>query len=296
MSLPGSVRKGVADGIYGRETIEAVKRFQRSNGLLLVDGFAGRETIVLLDDTLAQEAGMSWPIPAGPPSSPSDPDYEIGSGDPPLHHDPGAGVWNSKPAEASYVALKLSILEILPEAAVVVGIDAARHMAHYLRNTGKDLTINLEGMVKDVPSAQVRYRDEVAEVQSFVETVPPGTNPIRSKMVEQKCNKKSENANWYFAIGGYSTWGRGTATVAGDPSNRTYSDDFEYKFYDRYNWDAGKSVTFHSITVTDKFMGEFHRQGLAQEFECFGSFKRKFSWKKGDAIPPGQMDGPGARS
>jgi hypothetical protein len=48
--------------------------------------------------------------------------------------------------------------------------------------------------------------------------------------------------------------------------------------------------------VTDKFMGEFHRQGLAQEFECFGSFKRKFSWKKGDAIPPGQMDGPGGRS
>jgi hypothetical protein len=62
----------VADGIYGRETIEAVKSFQRANYLSLVDGFAGRETIVLLDGMLAKESGMSWPIPAGPPSSPSD--------------------------------------------------------------------------------------------------------------------------------------------------------------------------------------------------------------------------------
>jgi hypothetical protein len=119
--------------------------------------------------------------------------------------------------------------------------------------------------------------EEVAEVQRFVETLPPGRTPLGRKRPRAEYKKQRENANWHFAIGGYSTWGRGTATVAGDPSNRTYSVDFEYKFYDRYNWDAGKSVTFHSIIATDKFMGEFHRQGLAQEFECFGSFKRTFS-------------------
>jgi hypothetical protein len=42
-----------------------------------------------------------------------------------------------------------------------------------------------------------------------------------------------------------------------------------------------KYPPFAGITVTDKFMGEFHRQGL--------------SWKKGDPIPQGQLDGPGGR-
>jgi len=87
----------------------------------------------------------------------------------------------------------------------------------------------------------------------------------------------------------------GRAVVSGDAVHRTFSVDFEYKFYDRYNWDGGKSVTIHGITITDAFMGEFHRQGLAKEYDCYGSFKRSFSWKKGDPIPQAQLDGPGGR-
>jgi hypothetical protein len=34
------------------------------------------------------------------------------------------------------------------------------------------------------------------------------------------------------------------------------------------------------FTVTDKFMGEFHREGLAHEFDCVGTLKRRFTWKK----------------
>jgi hypothetical protein len=68
-----------------------------------------------------------------------------------------------------------------------------------------------------------------------------------------------------------------------------YELNFEYKFYDRYNWDAGKSVTFAGITVTDVFMGEFHRQGLAREFDCYGAFKRHLTWKKGEEIPKQQL-------
>jgi hypothetical protein len=42
-------------------------------------------------------------------------------------------------------------------------------------------------------------------------------------------------------------------------------------------------------------MGEFHRQGLAKEYDCFGSFKRHLTWKKGEAIPPNQLVAPGGR-
>ena len=50
------------------------------------------------------------------------------------------------------------------------------------------------------------------------------------------------------------------------------------------------------ITITDQFMGEFHRQGLAQEFDCIGSFKRRFTWTAGSAIPAGQLHVPGGRA
>jgi hypothetical protein len=71
---------------------------------------------------------------------------------------------------------------------------------------------------------------------------------------------------------------------------------FRYNFYDRYNWDNGKSVELAGITITDKFMGEFHRQGLGQEFDCAGSFERRFSWQAGTTIPAGQLHAPGGRA
>lgn len=111
-------------------------------------------------------------------------------------------------------------------------------------------------------------------------------------MLEGGYNLKSENWNWFFAIGGYSRWGKGTATVTDKPTGRELALDFEYKFYDRYNWDKGKKVKLFNITITDEFMGEFHRQGLAKEFECFGSFRRHFAWKKGQHIPKEQLDRP----
>src|SRR6185312_1396367 len=293
--LPRSMLKGVPDGIYGPETFEAVKKFQRDNKISPADGVAGRATITLLDSLLASAAAPAPPVPPGPPPSPVDRNYEIGTRDPPTGHDPGAGVWSSKPTEVAYLALKAGIIEVLPQATVLIGPDAAVHMSNYLANTGRTLTIRLENMVKDVPSARRRYEREVSQMQRFVETLPAGTNPITPKSVENGYNTQVESRNWFFAIGGYSTWGKGIATVVKGTSGFVYDVDFEYKFYDRYNWDAGKSVTFAGITVTDKFMGEFHRQGIAKEYDCIGSFKRKFSWKKGDPISPNQLDGPGGR-
>jgi hypothetical protein len=41
---------------------------------------------------------------------------------------------------------------------------------------------------------------------------------------------------------------------------------------------------------------EFNRQGLAHEFDCIGSFKRRFTWTAGTAIPAGQLHVPGGRA
>lgn len=66
--------------------------------------------------------------------------------------------------------------------------------------------------------------------------------------------------------------------------------ELEYHVYDRYNWDNGKSVD--GVVITDRFKGEFHLQGLAQEFDAVGSFKRSFQWRRGDVIPRPILTGP----
>jgi hypothetical protein len=195
--------------------------------------------------------------------------------------------------------LKEAILEILPprgsSATLFIGPNAAIHMLHYLNRSGNRLTINLEGMVESGPTATARFRNEVAQAQAFVETLPVGTHAITSRTAESAYNNKNESKDWYYAVGGYSTWGKGTTTVTSGAAGKEYELQFEYKFYDRYNWDGGKSVEIAGITITDEFMGEFHRQGLAQEFDMTGSFRRTFRWKQGAAIPEDQYKGSGGR-
>jgi hypothetical protein len=55
----------------------------------------------------------------------------------------------------------------------------------------------------------------------------------------------------------------GTAVVSEIGGQRQFELDFQYDYFDRYNWDKGKSVDIAGTTITDQFMGEFHRQRLA---------------------------------
>ena len=64
--------------------------------------------------------------------------YKIGTSDPKIAPDVGAGVWNSTKATYEMIAKKVAILNILPHAYVIIGDDATKHMFHYLHNTGKD--------------------------------------------------------------------------------------------------------------------------------------------------------------
>jgi hypothetical protein len=301
--LPVSTRKtGAPDGAFGNETFEALKEFQKKQkapvnhpDAFKPDGVAGRNTITRMDELLLALHTAPHVPPPPPPPPPISPHYQLGSADPATSHDAGAGKWNSKPTTATSLALKLAILDILPSATVVIGDDAAFNMMHYLANSGRTINIDLEGMVKEVPSAKERYEAEVAQAQAFVEQLPSGTHEITSRMPQGGYNYKEENWNWFFAIGGYSTWGKGQARVKETPAGREFELDFKYKFYDRYNWDGGKSVTIFKIRITDEAMGEFHRQGIAQEYDCVGSFKRQLRWRQGQAIPQQQIDNPVGR-
>ena len=303
--FPISTKKtGRPDGIYGRETVDVIRQFQEDSKLPLKDGVAGKNTISLLDKTLTKSDKKSFVPPKSYkpliPIPPKDRDYTIGDSNPKIVPDRGAGVFDSESTEASLWALKQAILEVLPprgmSASVLVGADASKHMLHYLSAKGTKLHINLEGMIDAGPTAKAHFVNEVSQAQKFVEKLSVGRHKITSKTAESAYNYKSETKNWFYAVGGYSTWGKGFATVKKEASGKLiYSLDFEYHFYDRYNWDKGKAVNIGPVTITDEFMGSFHRQGLAREYDAVGLIKRKFSWKQGQAIPPEQYNRRGGR-
>jgi peptidoglycan hydrolase-like protein with peptidoglycan-binding domain len=285
--------KGYPDGKYGNETKSVVEKFQVKYSLSK-DGVAGHHTILKLDSLMVAKYKKSLK-PTAPlvPLPPVDRNYTIGTSNPIIKTDPGAGPFNTTKTETSMWALKQAILEILPprgySALVFIGPDAVKHMYHYLQAKGTSLTIRLENMIKEVPSAKKRFENEVNQAKKFVESLPIGSHSITSKKPDSAYNAKIENKNWYFAVGGYSTWGKGTAVVTKAAGGTLeYTLNFEYHFYDRYNWDKGKSVTISGIKITDEFMGEFHRQGLAKEYDEVGVIKRQFRWKQGQTIPSDQ--------
>jgi hypothetical protein len=138
---------------------------------------------------------------------------------------------------------------------------------------------------------------EVKQAQTLIEILPEGTHRITSQQMDWGYNLPTENSNWYYAIGGYKAWGKGLVKVSFSGGVRRYELDFEYHVKDRYNWDGGKQVEIPTpfsdddpLIITDHFMGEFHRQGLAREFFCFGSVRRKLSWQQGVPISQSQLD------
>ena len=290
--------KGTPDGVFGDETVAAVRAFQTDHKLK-PDGIAGHKTITTLDALLPAAGPFKPPkLPKPSPPAPTPPplvvpkgtvptivpmpvsaDFKIGSDDPRIIPDKGAGIWNSKPTEILMQVKKAGIIQVLGPAYVLIGDDAVKHMAHYLNNTGNPLTIDLEGMVAEVPSAKILFEREVQRIKLYVQQLPSGTFDVTSTHAVNGYNGKGESPNWFFAVGGYSVWTKGKATIVGTGPGHECKLELEYKFYDRYNWDGGKHVYIAGIEITDEAMGEFHRQGIAKEYDEVGSFRRTLTWK-----------------
>lgn len=183
--------------------------------------------------------------------------YKIGTGDPVISYDLGAGMWNSKPKTQKMSILKSEIRGHLPHAFLIIGDDAARHMKHYFKNTGKDYIIDLEDMIDDVPDAKQLYENEIDKVKQLIATLPNGTHHFTTDTADRGYNRKVQNWNWYYAVGGYSYWIKGTAKVETDSSGkRKYRLDYEYKVVDRYNWDHGKHVTIFGLKINVLHRGD----------------------------------------
>ena len=313
--LPKSVKKAnkAPDGVLGDETFLAIKAFQAAHKLR-ADGIAGRMTIRTLDHELPPapvpplpqpppkpKGKQTRPKPVGdPPPPPGEPQmpasilpfsdfYKEGTDDPIPKTDKGAGAWKSAPLTLRSMAIKVAITAqpfFYGATMAGIGVNATRHLVHYFGNTGRDYKIDLEGMFADNKHARENVLEfEIGCMADYIDTCPDGTWSITCKQVIQNdytYNTKEHSKDWYFAIGGYGVWTKAKARI---PFKGKVHADIELKFFDRYNWDGNKKVDIAGLEITDEFMGDFHREGLAREFNCVGSLKRKLSWERFTRVP-----------
>jgi len=151
--------------------------------------------------------------------------------------------------------------------------DAARNLFHFLNNSGRPLDMNTNGMLKDLPSLQNNVNSDLNRMTSeAVEKAKTSgyTGPVTYPFVtdwQDEYAEKSENANWFYATGGYQHATAGTITVYPDGS---YKYAYQVHTADRYNWDGDKKTGIGPLTIYDTELQELHRAGIAQEFDLVG--------------------------
>lgn len=191
--------------------------------------------------------------------------------------DPGAGVHGSQPwyARGDDVAFE-QVARAASTAADALGYtNAARHLNHYLDNSGDDLTVDPARIARDVPQFGQSVEQQLdAQVNAAIEqAVADGCygEPIAFDSGWQGFYiDKDMNADWFYAMGGIQHSVTGTVVVQpGDPPTAEVS--YQVHVFDRYNWDGGKTTTIGPVTITDQQMGELHTAGLAQEYDIVGS-------------------------
>lgn len=157
--------------------------------------------------------------------------------------------------------------------------DASKNLLHFLGNTGAPLDINVDRMLEDLPEFQevvdeVKHHSvrQALDAAKQMETATPVTYPFTTDW-DVHYAKKRDDANWFYATGGYSYALAGTVTVyPPDETSSEWRHEVAYQVHvaDRYNWDGSKQTQIGPLTVTDAQLAELHRAGIAREFDLVG--------------------------
>jgi hypothetical protein len=161
--------------------------------------------------------------------------------------------------------------------------DAARHMRHYLLNSGKTLEVDVRKMVRDSERPRWYFFNEINDAMSSAEEVADLNPQLKRMRLAGNWNlgengKSDSGGNWFYAVGGYSAAGYAEVDVLDDCK---FNMSFSYYFADKYNWDRGKHVKILGYTVSDVTLGRLHEVGLAHEFEMTGKVWRNVYWERG---------------
>lgn len=185
--------------------------------------------------------------------------------------------------------------------------DAARHMAHYLGNSGTDMELPVDKMMSDVPGFTAHIEDSIREHQAawrddaLAEFRRNGGQPV--SMPVETGNRDFSftpdvDNNWFYAVGSTRSNVTGVVTVIADENGQPKVGlDYQANAWDRYNWDESKGVTIDlpwggEMSIPDGQMARLHTTGIAQEFDMAGSSSVKHYDLGGPAPNQGSLPQP----
>lgn len=219
--------------------------------------------------------------------------YILGREEPEYSIDVGSGEWCSAGHFSEQFYYYKYYLEQLIDGSLYLKYRypfARENLLHYLQNTGEDIHINLTDMMGKSAQLRDNYVQLLDAAKSFCKTLPPGQHEFTSAHVNTD-DFISSDPDLFYAIGGYQYWGKGRVQITEDKYKNTMSNGsrlcgynltFQFKFFDRYNWNvsvANSGVRLGSIVpVNDTFMGRFHQECLAREYNIFGAIESEVKW------------------
>ncbi|GAA2813711.1 hypothetical protein [Saccharopolyspora taberi] len=194
---------------------------------------------------------------------------------------PGSGPWGARePTWQDYVTS--AKFNAMAGAADAMGYtNAARHMEHYLTNTGEPLQVDPGLMLRDSAGFRENLQEELAgndeewrkrAVEEFNRNGGQPTRiPVETQWKSHSFDQETE-PDWYYASGSMHYKVTGAVEVTPSPGGEP-NVEMKYKVHveDPYNWDKGKGVDIFGTGVADVEPGTLHQTGLAREYQLSGS-------------------------
>ncbi|KAJ9641503.1 hypothetical protein H2199_005473 [Coniosporium tulheliwenetii] len=175
------------------------------------------------------------PAPADPPK-PADGD--------------GIGPYNSQDAGIRDRLAKAKFYTVAVAAGELGLVNAERGMRHYLGNSGDDLNVTPESMM----SGLSKFRESV-------KALAQNEAAAAYKSISGASGEKAFRSSWKNF-----TPPRIRAGIASGGGSLKY----RVHVFDRYNWDAGKSVDIGPFHFEDTELGNLHLKGLARSIRFVG--------------------------
>jgi hypothetical protein len=168
--------------------------------------------------------------------------------------------------------------------------NASLFLQHFLANTGTKHTADVKSLTSKSTFANNYMVKDVNDAMAFAEAnVKPGSGARIVTTGESAGRNASDSLDWFYALGYYRTWARGTVSHGlekpGLPAKFTMT--WQYSIRDDYGFSAKPKKFGIGGGVADTEMAALNLAGYARSFEVIGTQTITVEWHRGQRVGSG---------